>query len=111
MITSSRHVLEERKDRVDFIKRKVGFGQVIKEVYTSKGNQLGNRTWKQLTDTGVVLILSEERDTLITVFLCDMNMLQNTFYHGNSKKIPSYLRKKVQSNQIQWFNYVQTKGC
>lgn len=109
MITSSRHVLEERKDRVDFIKQKVGFGQVIKEVYTSKGNQLGNRTWKQLTDTGVVLILSEERDTLITVFLCDMNMLKNTFYYGNSKKIPSYLRKKVQLNQMAWCDYMDKR--
>lgn len=109
MITSSRHVLEERKDRVDFIKQRVGFGQVIKEVYTSKGNQLGNRTWKQLTDTGVVLILSEERDTLITVFLCDMNMLKNTFYYGNSKKIPSYLRKKVQLNQMAWCDYMDKR--
>lgn len=116
-MTISYHAREERKARVEWIEKYVGYGQVIKEMY---GCYIGGMIYSgilpqnrqavifQLTDTGIVFVKAEDNiDFLITLFPCNpKNLLQ--FYNGNSKKIPSFLKKKVDRNFSNYKNYKNT---
>lgn len=84
------HVAVERANRVQNIIDRIGIGQVVKEKFT-------NGCYTCITDTGVTLIKSADKLKLVTMYVTTYKELV-AVYNG-PKKIPPYLRKKVDHNQ------------
>ena len=89
-IAMTYHCKVERRNRVNHIINKIGIGQVVKESFN-------HGKYTCITDTGVTLIKTEKKDKIITMYVTTYKELVAVF--GGQKKIPSYLRKKVDRNQ------------
>lgn len=96
MASMSYHCEVERAERVKQIIDKVGVGQIIKEKYTQFRIGEAGR-YVCLTDTGVTIIKSEDKQTIITMYITTQKELVAVY--GGTKKIPAFLRKKVDHNQ------------
>lgn len=92
----SYHVSVQRADRVQHIVKEIGIGQIVKEKYSRFDlEQAGCYTC--ITDTGVTIIKSEDKATIITMYVTTQRELVSVF--GGPKKIPPYLKRKVDYNQ------------
>jgi len=94
------HVAVQRADRVKHIVEEIGMGQIIKEKYIGYG--IGGQAGRYicLTDTGVTIIKDEQKLKVITIYVTTQKELVTVF--GGTKKIPSFLRKKVDHNQSKY---------
>lgn len=90
METMTYHIQVERANRVQKIIQKIGIGQVIKEDYY-------NNRCICITDTGITIIKTWDKSTIITMYVTTYKELVAA-YHGE-KKIPPFLKKKVNHNQ------------
>lgn len=93
-LTLSKHAMQDRAERIAFIEQTIGWGQIIKEVYYYG-------TYHYITDTGVALIVNEERTMIITAYLIDAFELQRIY----NNKTPKFLLKKVKHyTKMGWVN-------
>lgn len=90
------HCEVHRADRVKHIIEEIGVGQVIKEKYVRYNIGEAGR-YICITDTGITLVKSEDKLTIITMYVTTKREL--LFVFGGEKKVPAYLRKKVDHNQ------------
>lgn len=93
------HVAVQRAERVNHIIKDVGLGQVIKEKYTRFSLEQAGR-WVCITDTGITIIKDEPKEKIITMYVTTQRELVSVF--GGTKKVPAYLRKKVDYNQSKY---------
>ena len=93
------HVAVQRADRVKHIVEEIGMGQIIKEKYTRFNLDQAGR-WVCLTDTGITIIKDEAKATIITMYVTTQKELVAVF--GGAKKVPAFLRKKVDYNQSKY---------
>ena len=93
------HVSVQRADRVKHITEEIGLGQIIKEKYIGYGIGQAGR-YICLTDTGVTIIKDEQKLKIITIYVTTQRELVTVF--GGTKKIPAFLRKKVDYNQSKY---------
>lgn len=91
--TFTYHCQYERANRVQHIVKEIGIGQVIKKSYTA-GRYLC------ITDTGITIIKTADELKVITMYVTTYRELVATF--GGEKKIPAYLKKKVNHNQSKY---------
>lgn len=96
------HVAVQRAERVKHIIEDVGLGQIVKEKYTRFSLEQAGR-WVCITDTGITIIKDEPKKKIITMYVTTQRELVAVF--GGTKKVPAYLRKKVDYNQSKY-----TKG-
>ena len=91
------HVRVERAERVKHIIEEIGIGQIIKEKYIGYG--IGGQAGRYicLTDTGITIIKDEMKTKIITMYVTTQKELVAVY--GGTKKIPPFLRKKVDHNQ------------
>lgn len=92
----SYHVKVDRADRVKHIIEEIGIGQIIKEKYTRFSLEQAGR-WVCLTDTGITIVKSEDKQIIITMYVTTQRELVSVF--GGTKKVPAFLKKKVDHNQ------------
>ena len=90
------HVRVQRAERVKNIVEKIGVGQIIKEKYINYEFEQAGK-YICITDTGITIIKSEDKLKVITMYVTTQHELVNVY--GGPKKIPSFLRKKVDHNQ------------
>lgn len=90
------HVAVQRADRVKHIIEEIGIGQIIKEKYTRFNIGQAGR-WVCLTDTGITIIKDEPKQKVITMYVTTQRELVAVY--GGTKKVPNFLRKKVDYNQ------------
>jgi len=90
------HVAVQRADRVKHIVEEIGIGQVVKERYMGYGIGQAGR-YICVTDTGITIIKTEDKLKIITMYVTTQKEL--VFVFGGTKKVPAYLRKKVDHNQ------------
>lgn len=90
------HVAVQRAERVKHIIEDVGLGQIIKEKYTRFNIGEAGR-WICITDTGITIIKDETKAKIITMYVTTQKELVAVF--GGTKKIPPFLKKKVDHNQ------------
>lgn len=90
------HVAVQRAERVKHIVNDIGLGQIVKERYTRFSLEQAGR-WVCLTDTGITIIKDEAKEKVITMYVTTQRELVAVF--GGTKKVPSFLRKKVDYNQ------------
>ena len=94
------HVAVQRANRVQHIIEEIGIGQVIKEKYIGYGIGGPAGRYICLTDTGITIIKDEQKLKMITMYVTTQRELVSVF--GGTKKIPTYLRKKVDYNQSKY---------
>lgn len=92
-MTYTYHCQYERANRVQHIIAEIGIGQIIKKSYYSG-------RYVCITDTGVTLIKTADELTVITMYVTTYRELVRVY--GGEKKIPSYLKKKVNYNQSRY---------
>ena len=94
------HVQVERAERVKHIIEDIGIGQVIKEKYIGYG--IGGQAGRYIciTDTGITIIKTEDKLKVITMYVTTQRELVNVY--GGQKKVPTFLRKKVDHNQSKY---------
>lgn len=96
----SYHCEVGRANRVQAIIDTVGLGQIVAKKYFRSPDDISYGKpgrYLCITDTGVTMILTEDMETIITVYITTYKELLNV-YNG-AKKIPPYLKKKVDRNQ------------
>lgn len=89
----TQHCGVDRSDRWVFIEKTVGRGNIIKEV--RQVDEKGRVSWQCLTDTGVLMVLSEDKKKVITVYIASQPKV-SAMYQG---KTPSWLIAKVRNNR------------
>lgn len=93
------HVAVQRAERVKQMVERIGIGQVIKEKYTQF--RLGEAgRWVCITDTGITIVKDESKQKVITMYVTTQKELVAVY--GGTKKIPAFLRKKVDYNQTKY---------
>lgn len=90
------HCEVQRADRVKHIVEEIGIGQIVKEKYVRYNIGEAGK-YICVTDTGITIIKSEDKQTVITMYVTTQRELVNVY--GGSKKVPPFLRKKVDYNQ------------
>jgi len=91
------HCQVQRVNRVQHIISEIGIGQIVKEKYL-------HGRYTCITDTGITLIKTEDKLKIITMYVTTYHELVK-IYDG-TKKIPPYLKKRVDRNQT----YYTEKG-
>ena len=84
------HVRVQRANRVQHIVDEIGIGQVVKE-------RFANGSYTCITDTGITIIKTADKLKVITMYVTTQRELVAVY--GGTKKIPSFLRKRVDHNQ------------
>ena len=87
------HISEERIDRAVFIMQTIGIGNIIKEV--RQVDEKGRVGWQCLTDTGVLLVLSEDKKICVTLYIASQPKV-SAMYQG---KTPSWVINMVRKNR------------
>ena len=103
------HAETERANRIQEIISNIGIGQIVKEVYSQNDTrrQAGQGgVYICITDTGITIIKDETKTKVITMYVTTFRELVKC-YNG-TKKIPAYLRKKVDRNQSHYTNHGKT---
>lgn len=95
----SYHVSVQRADRIKHIIDEIGIGQIIKEKYVRYNIGKAGQ-YICITDTGITIIKSEDKQLIITMYVSTQRELVAVF--GGAKKVPPYLRKKVDHNQSKY---------
>lgn len=90
----SMHLQNDRGDRVAYIQRTVGFGDVIMAEMPSRG------AIRALTDTGVVLVLSNDKKRLLTAFIATLSQAIDIYsVNYDTARLPKYFHKIITRNQ------------
>lgn len=94
------HVSVQRAGRVKHIVEEIGIGNIIKEKYIGYG--IGGQPGRYIciTDTGVTIIKDESKQKVITMYVTTQKELVAVY--GGTKKIPPFLKKKVDRNQSKY---------
>jgi hypothetical protein len=87
------HISEDRIDRAYYIMETIGIGEIIKEQRCF--DEKGRISWQCLTNTGVLLVLDEKKEILITLYIASQPKV-SAMYEG---KTPSWVFKIVRKNR------------
>lgn len=89
----SYHISKDRIPRAMYIMDTVGLGKIIKEV--RQVDETGRVSWQCLTDTGVILVMSEDKKICVTLYIATQPKV-SAMYQG---KTPSWVINKVRKNR------------
>lgn len=95
----SYHCQVQRADRVQHIINDIGLGQIVKEKYMRSDLSKPGR-YLCVTDTGITIVKSEDKQTIITMYVTTQKEL--VMLYAGTKKIPHFLRKRVDTNQSKY---------
>lgn len=110
MMTMTYHCEVERRTRVQKIINSVGLGQIIIERYYRSPEKIRTGqagTYTCITDTGVTIIKTEDRQKIITMYVTTQRELVAVY--GGTKKIPPFLKKRVSRNETFYIKEGKTR--
>ena len=87
---TSKHLLEDRSDRLISIATTVGFGEII-----HKRKLEAESAWAVFTDTGVMLVTDIHDSFIVTMYLVSIKQA-SAIFHG---EIPGDLFEVIKRNQ------------
>ena len=88
------HISEDRLDRACFIMQTIGIGEIVKEEKVIQ--ETGRISWQCLTNTGVLLVMDEQKKIVITLYIATQAKV-SAMYKGNT---PSWMFKIVRKNKV-----------
>lgn len=94
MYIMSKHLLHDRADRRHNITKYFGMGKPIIYVHEKTA-------CRALTDTGIMLVLSNDKQVLITYYVATRSQAINVWRsaYGENKCLPQWLYNKIMNNQ------------
>lgn len=93
-MTFSKHLINERFNRINFIINQVGFGNIIKESFREKYGRIERCC---VTDTGVMVIKDREKDIVITMWIATLGQIEQAY---KDEAIPHFLVEKALDNRV-----------
>ena len=91
-MTMSKHVKEDRLDRMVYIATTIGFGKVIFE-------RVNDDRRECITDTGVLMVKSITEDFLITAYIMSVDKAIAIFRNiCGDGRMPTYLYETIRKN-------------
>lgn len=85
----TQHAGEDRLDRITQIAMTIGFGQVVKE-------KMKDGKWYQITDTGVLVVRTGNREAIITMWTATMKQVSEIY---GDERIPETLKNRMRANR------------
>ncbi len=94
------HVKRDRWDRItDCIKTVGGIGEVMIAIDSTKRKYTNERVIQVLTSTGIIFVINVDRNTLITAYLCNMNLACAMYGAHGYNRLPNHLYRTIDYNQ------------
>ena len=106
----SYHCGVERKARVEYIINTIGLGQIVAERYYRSIDKIKaglEGTYTCITDTGITIIKSEDKQKIVTMYVTTQRELVQVY--GGTKKIPPFLKKRVSKNETYYIKEGKTR--
>lgn len=95
----SYHISEDRLDRACYIMQTIGIGEIIKE---QKGqDQQGRVFWRCFTNTGVMLIMNEDKSRVVTLYIAEQKQVSSVYEGKTPSWVFALVRKNAQYAKIQ----------
>lgn len=92
-IIPTRHLTEDRMERVVFIATTIGFGDIIEEFYVDDDH---GKHYECITSTGVIIIKGLDRKTVVTMYVAHRNQIKRLY---KDREIPRGLKAVVKRNE------------
>ena len=96
-IIPTKHLTEDRMDRVVFIATTIGFGEIVEEFYIEDNH---GKHYECVTSTGVIIVKGLDRKTVVTMFIGRMAQVKRLY---GDKEIPRNLKAVVKRNEKKKF--------
>ncbi len=93
----TKHLTEDRMDRVVYIATTIGFGEVMEEFYIEDNH---GKHYECITSTGVIIVKGLDRKTVVTMFIGRMAQVKRLY---GDKEIPRNLKAVVKRNEKKKF--------
>lgn len=109
-MTMTYHCQYERANRINHIINEIGIGNIVLEKYRMTSKEVQSKgfygKYVCLTDTGITIVKSEDKQTVITMYVTTARELVRLY--GGIRNVPSALRKKVDRNQSKYIREGKT---
>ena len=92
-ITPTKHLTEDRMDRVVFIATVIGFGEIMEEFYIEDNH---GKHYECVTSTGVIIIKDLSKKVIITMFVGRMAQIKRLY---GDREIPRNLKAIIKRNE------------
>lgn len=89
----TKHLTEERVDRVVFIATTIGFGEIIEEFLV---NDSHGQHYECVTSTGVIIIKGLDKKTVVTMYVARHNQIKRLY---KEREIPRKLNAVIKRNE------------
>lgn len=89
----TKHLTEDRMDRVVFIATTIGFGEIVEEFYIEDNH---GKHYEYVTSTGVIIVKGLDRKTIVTMFIGRMGQVKRLY---GDREIPQKLKMVVKKNE------------
>ena len=89
----SYHITNDRLDRINYIIENIGFGVVIAE--REWIDTKGSRCVRQLTSTGVMIVLDDNKEKVVTMFVATVMQIKSMYFG----KIANWLYRLAIKNE------------
>lgn len=99
--TPSKHCVDDRMERLQFIAEKIGFGTEIAEIYDP-----AREAWRSLTDTGIIFIRSADHSKVVTAYVATRRKAMEI-----CENLPNEVLKAIRRNLKLGYDVLQNKGA
>lgn len=93
--STSKHLLDDRFDRVMHIATTVGFGEIAYKKPLQKADG-----WAVITTTGVLLVTDRHDSFIVTMYLVDMEQLVAIFEGNPPKEIKKIVKENMKKGYV-----------
>lgn len=89
----TRHLTEDRVDRVVFIATTIGFGEVVDEFYIEDNH---GKHYECVTSTGVIIVKGLDKKTVVTMYIARHGQIKRLY---GDRPIPRGLAIVIKRNE------------
>lgn len=89
----TRHLTEDRVDRVVFIATTIGFGEVVDEFYIEDNH---GKHYECVTSTGVIIVKGLDKKTVVTMYIARHGQIKRLY---GDRPIPRGLAVVIKRNE------------
>lgn len=89
----TKHLTEDRMDRVVFIATTIGFGEIMEEFYIEDNH---GKHYECVTSTGVIIVKGLDKKTVVTMYVARHNQIKRLY---EEREIPRNLRAIIKRNE------------
>ena len=95
----SKHAIEERLQRFNYIVDTIGIGETIAE--HKELDQFGRENTKKLTSTGVIIVIGTDQKTIVTAYIASVQQAMRVYKQATGhKRVPNNLLQRLYNNEI-----------